>query len=248
MRELRKYTTPLSAKDIIPYGKTADCPKEKRDIISAEAERRGLIAIFSSFTSDTFHFIDPRPAEYKSGFERIEDFYGWLEENHLIGQRIYEYNRSFGHVYDHCFQLMPAQSIKISEAWNRTREWKGKDPNAIYCYSFTYWDFYCENPHVRLTNDEAARLLQEHLDFLHEGNPKEHGKKAVRVEQGRYGWENEGTIVERIVVYDGDGSRGTFDFLKAYDSATLYLNKNLVRFSHANGYDYEINGEFNVLK
>ena len=248
MNELTEYKTPLAIGEITRYGKVTECPKESRAKIEAEAEKRGLKAIFTSFTSDTFHFIDPRPTEYGKGFERIDTFFDWLRENNLIDQEIDSCGAMFGHRHRHCFQIMPENSLKIQSAYNKEIKWKGSDPKAIYSYGYTYWHFLRERPHACLTNESAARLLQEHLDYLHEINPHSNGKKTVRVEEGRFGWEDKDTKVERIVVYYGDGKRGSLDYDIAYDSATIYLDENFVRFDQVNGYDYEIEGKFNVLK
>lgn len=251
MRELRKYATPLTIGEIAHYGKVCDCPKEKRDIIRAEAEKRGLVVIFTEYTSDTFYFVDPRPAEYKKGFERIDDFFDWCEENHLIGQESVSETeaRMFGHRHRHCFQIMAGEKLNVDLNWNRKTEWKGADPKAIYNYGYTYWNFYRERPHARVDMECAARLLQERLDYLHEINPREYEKKTVKVETGKFGWQDSKTpMSERIVVYYGDGKRGSLDYDIAYESATIYLDENFVRFDQINGYDYEIEGEFNVLK
>ncbi len=244
-----KYATPLEYTDLQEYRETRDLPKEKRAEIEGIAKGLGLHTIYTDWTSPHIYVIDPRPAEYKSGFDRIDEFFKVCNERNLIRQeRESDYETEmFGHRYRHCYQQIGKNPIKVDLSWNRKTEWRGQDPSACYCYGYSYWHFLKESRHATLTNESAARLLQERLDYLHRVNPSDHGKKTVKLVTGNYGFEGANAKpYERIAVYYGDGKRGSLDFDIAYGSAEIYLDEHRVVFSEVHGYDLELEGEFSV--
>lgn len=249
MRELKHYTTPLNIGEVNEYVMTHECSAETRAIIESEAKKRGLVTIYTEWTSPTFYFVDPNPAPYQKGFEHIDTFFDWCNDNHLFSEYESSTHLMFGHRHDNLFQLMKGQPLKVDTGWrdNDKKIWKGKD-DAIYCYGYTYWHFYKKNPHATISKKNAVALLQEYLDFLHEVNPNRYDKKTVKLVTGKYAYQDPTTPpTERIVVYYGDGKRGSFDYDIAYGSAEIYLNDNVVVFRDDNhGYDLEISGLFNV--
>lgn len=251
---LREYKTPITLKadDIKLYDLSRECPKEVLEAVRAEAVKRGFIVFFTSYVSDEIYFIDPRPAKYCQGYERLDEFFDWCEENHLLRQRkACEFDRkNFGHRHDYCHQLIGTNKLEIKEAWNRSKFWHGNDPKACYCYGYTTYDsFFVVRPHASLDYQTAARLLQEHLDYLHECNPREHEKFTIKVQRGHHNYEGQNAPdYERIVVYYGDGKRGAYDYHTTIAGAEIYLNENKVVFSNEQGYDIEVEGNFHVLK
>lgn len=254
MREKTNYKTPIVIGQLTEFNTTCDDreayhAKDMERMLRAEAQRRGLVLYYGDYAfAKRAVIIDPTPREYKDkDYSKIDEFYDWCHENHLL----YKEKSSpwdaeyFGNRHRHEFSTKG--DYLVDEDWRGNKTiWKAPNKDAWYHYTYCT-EFYTRRPHTTLDMETATKLLQEHLDFLTETYG--YNKRTAKLQEGRYGFEKEGTCVQRIAVYDGDGSRGSFDFEQAYDYAIIYPEEGLVVYcdpQHGNGCNYHIEGELNI--